>query len=908
MQCGSVRYLKIFASSLLVLMSVSCMTVYVKPLEEKPAKQDSSEQEPSKKEASLPEGLKKWEDIFKEGEFIDGFLKFYLKRDRKVFLELNPNQLDVDFGMTLHISKGVNEFGIQQGLPLSDAMLVRFKRIGDTVQLVQMNYQLVAKEGTPMKTSLDGNIGHSILAAFKVVCEHKETKNIGLEVTPFFIWDYAGLGNFLSQSVYGKPAGLDASRSYVEKILNFPKNTEVDVIQTFKSEDYPKSFGGGLSDPRVVPIGIRYSLYALPEKPMQGRLADDRIGHFITAVYDFSKDREETSFVRYIERWRLEKKDHTQAVSEPVQPIVYYIDRSVPREYRKYVKEGIEAWNKAFEKAGFKNAVIVKEAPDNDPTWSAEDMRYSTVRWIASQDMGYAIGPSQKDPRTGEILNADVLISSIFTRSWLYEYQEMIAPDQVMKMFGGNERPEFVPPRLRSRMCFAQYGMAHQLQFQYLYLLASRLIAGRDLPEEILGDGIRELVMHEVGHTLGLRHNFKSSSAIPFEMLHDTSFTQKNGVCASVMDYAPVNIAADPEKQGHFWNKQIGAYDYWAIQYAYAPIYKEGAHEPLAMRGIPCESSGDELAGLRKIIMSKAGDPLLEYGTDEDNWLGPYALDPRISAWELGSDTLKFVAERARLCDRIMPHLEKKLISAGDGYQRFKTGFFRLLKDKAYAHFTLVKFVGGVYTSRDHKGDPAGRMPFESVPASKQREAVNMIVKYAFSRDSLRFDPEVLNKLAPNRWAHWGVDWFSFPLDFPVHTVTASIQKDFLSSLFHPVRMERMIDNEFRGGPDQYTLAELFTTFTDAVWSDLGGNINSFRRNLQKIHLNLLSDIALSDGFYSGVPEDAKTLARSALKQLASKIEQTRGSPVDAMTSAHLEECSAIITKTLDAAIVKPDK
>jgi hypothetical protein len=868
-----------------------------------PPKPPKKEEKKEKKK----ERFKSWKEVLKDTKPIEGYFKFHLKRDHTLYLELRPDQLDKDFGLVMHYSRGIGDFNVIDGLPLSDSRLMRFRRVGDKIYLVHMNPRFTAEEDSPMRISLEDNVGHSIIADFKIESEHKETKSVLINMTKFLLSDYPDIARWLKFYYGKKPVTLDKNRSYVEKVMGFPKNVEIDVMLTFKASDFPVIGGAGISDYRSIPVGVRYSLFALPEKPMRPRIADDRVGHFLVAIKDFSRDQEETPYVRYVKRWRLEKKDPSAEISEPIKPIVFYIDKSVPREYRRYVKEGIEAWNKAFEKAGFRNAIIAKEAPEDDPNWNAEDIRYSTVRWSAAHRMGYAIGPSQADPRTGEILNADILISSEFVRSWMFDYQEMAAPDELIEKFmKARELQKELPPEISQYFCLAQIGKSHQLAIQYIFLAGLGVIdGGKPMPKEFLGDAIRDLVMHEVGHTLGLRHNFKASSGIPYERLHDTTFTRRHGVSLSVMDYGPVNIAVDPVKQGHYWNKEVGTYDIWAIQYAYAPVYKQTPDEPFKYSGELVKTPEEELVGLRKIARL-ATDPLHTYGTDEDNWLGPYAVDPLTNAWDLSSDPLQYARDRNAIVERVQPKLEERLIDEGEGYQRLRGAVSRLIFERFISLYPVTKMVGGLYFVRDHKGDPNGRPPFTPVPAEKQREAVKLLIDYAFDEDAFNFDPELLNKLAPNRWAHWGVGWFTIPVDFPIHSYVLMVQSTLLGELLHPVRLGRMIDNEIRTPKDKiYTMGELFETLTSAIWSEImergPRSINSFRRNLQRAYIRQLVDLLLG----KFVPEDAKSIARFELQNLSNRMGQILKSDakLDIYTRAHLAESKARIDRALEASL-----
>ncbi|TFG63401.1 MAG: DUF5117 domain-containing protein [Gemmatimonadales bacterium] len=864
------------------------------------------------------EAFKPWADVLKDSEAIEGFLTLHRKRDNTVYLEVLESMWDKDFGMILHISRGAGVFNVHQGLPLTDAQLMRLQRVGDKVILQHRNARFTADEGSPMRVSVEGNLAHSIVAAWDVKSEHDSTQNVLVDITKFLVSDYAQFGQRLRPYYDDHAASLDEDRSYVDGIQGFPLNVEIDAMLTYKSSEQPTFGGEGIPDARSVPVGVRYSLFALPEDPMPVRYADDRVGFFLDARKNFSRDQEATLYERIVRRWRLEKKDPTAAMSEPVEPIVFYIDRSVPVEYRQYVRRGIEAWSNAFEQAGFINAVVARDAPD-DPEWNAEDIRYSAVRWTAAHQMGYAIGPSQSDPRTGEQLNGDVLLSSEFMNGWVWNYQRLANPGDA-----AGEPMSDLAALIRTRqqldsqvlnldpwqaayLCYAEVGKAHQLGFQHAALLGLGVLdPADDVPEEYIGDAIIDLVLHEVGHVLGLRHNFKSSSGVPTDRLHDKEFTGRNGVSLSVMDYNPVNIASDPENQGHYWNVTAGSYDRWAIQYAYSTIYEQDETGPLVTSGTPAGSPDAEHNGLIKIA-SQAADPMHTFGTDEDNWLGPFAVDPLSSAWDLGSDHIAYARERARIVEKIMPTVETRILEDGDGYQRLRSAVTSLMFERVNSTLPLIKYIGGAYVARDHLGDSNQRSAFTPVSAERQREVVQLIVETMFAKDAFEFDADLLNKLLPNRWYTWG-ETPSTILQFPVLGNVQAIHGALLFDMLTPPRLARMLDQEVLAeqSSDVYTVAEMFTTLTGAVWSELGsgGNARStdaIRRNLQRIYTDRLAALALSDA----VPGDGSALARLELTELSRRLVSALGQArIDRVTRAHLAETRARVDRTLEASIV----
>ncbi len=858
--------------------------------------------------------FKPWADVLKDTKPIDGFIKTHQKRDNTLYLELRPDQYDKDFGMVLHLSKGVMGMW-EQGAPQDwEARIMRFRRVGDQIQLMHRNPHYTANAGSPIRNAVDDNIGHAVVVAFKIESENKESKAVLIDATPFFVSDYPDLAGTLKFYYGNKPVMFEKDKSYVAKVASFPTNTEIDADLAYRGTDFPIFGGQALADPRFIPLRMRYSMFELPKTVMTPRLADDRVGHFLDGVWDYSKDRDETFMRRYVRRWRLEKKDPNAAVSDVVQPIVYYIDRTVPKEYRKYVKEGIEGWQKAFERAGYRNAIVAREVADNDSTWSAEDARYSTVRWTPDP-FAWAYGPSQTDPRSGEILNADVIVAAGFTTYYQNLHQEQVSADALMQMSGFGVVPQLagMAARPMSRYaCFNQVGKRAQMALQHTAMVAMGLLdADAPMPEEFLGDGLRDLIMHEIGHTLGLRHNFRGSSGIPYDKLNDKEFTRENGLTLSVMDYAAVNINKDPKQQGYYHNMEVGTYDVWAIKYAYAQVEREqmkssGAGELIA-------TAESELPALHKIA-SEVARPLHTFGTDEDNWLGGYAVDPLTNAWELGSNPVRYGRDRVELIESIEPKLEKRMVASGKGYQRLRESVTGLLFERYSALYPATKLVAGLYVARDHKGDPNERLPFTPVSAAEQRAAVQLLVDKAFAPNAFDYDASLLNKLAPSRWADWSEPW-SPQVDFPLHPMVNSIQTALLRSLLDNAKMARMVENTARmpSGQDAYTIAEMFRTLNAATWSEIGNgaprNINSIRRNLQRSHIAEMTRILLNERSPfapAPAPEDARSLARFELTQLSDRLGRalSNGASLDATTRAHLLETKVRIDRALNASVI----
>src|SRR5712691_3892756 len=450
---------------------------------------------------------KPFAEVTKDARVSTGLFTAYLKREN-AYLALKPEQLDHDYLMVTELSQGIGELGIDGGSDVRSD-LVRFHRSGDHVELWVVNPYATATPNTPMARTVDYSFGHSVAQSFAIASVRDTTNEVLVDLVPFAVSDFADVGPFftLIADVFRVRGGtsFDRERSSFQSLRMFPTNAEIEARLTFRTSGYLGI--ETLADYRYIPLGVHYSILQLPDVPMRPRYADDRVGYFISAMKNYSRDTAETFFVRYVNRWRLEKKDPAAAVSEPVKPIVFYLDRTIPLDWRPYVREGILEWNKAFEEAGFKNAIQVLDAPD-DTLWSAEDARYSTVRWMADNDAIYAIGPSDVDPRTGEILNADILFTASWIQAWQGEFREWTGPQAMIgEVFredsllradpaGG---PGGVAGRLR-RFCSYSEGLAQRATLVRAVLAAQGVIAaGAPVPREYIGQALKEVVMHEVG-------------------------------------------------------------------------------------------------------------------------------------------------------------------------------------------------------------------------------------------------------------------------------------------------------------------------------------------------------------------------------------------------------------------------
>ena len=874
-------------------------------------KADAGKKPGSEEQKAEPPKEKPFADIVKEAEVIKGLFTFY-KTEDKVFLEIQPDQFDKTYMLSLTCESGLGEGGFYADSYCGETPFV-FHKEGKTVQVILKNTRFAAEDHSPMGRAVAHSFSDSILGSTKRESSpHPERKSQLIDLGAILLTDVPMMAYQLNE-VFRIGYRYDAKNSNFGMLKAFDRNIEIETVNHFAAEQppLPPLLPPGVPPPpspepprnvpdiRSVLFHFRYSISELPGPGFRPRLADDRVGHFFTQVEDYSSDRNFESSRRYINRWRLEKQDPSPPLSPPKQPIVFWMENTIPVEYRDAIREGVLLWNKAFERIGFKDAVQVKQQPDN-ADWDPADVRYSTLRWFAGYpDPGFAEGPSRVNPLTGEIYDADIRFDAGMTRFFRREVNEYVNPAGAAWMsWTAEPRKPFLAPWHNgpAEFCDLVAGAVRDSEFAFDLLTARGMAPEGPEANQFVHDYLVEIAAHEVGHTLGLRHNFRASTIHTLEQAQDATLTAKEGLTGSVMDYIPTNISAQGQKQGQYHQTTLGPYDYWAIEYAYKPI---AANTP-----------DEELPELAKIA-SRAAEPQLAYDTDEDAGIGggPFDMDPAVNRFDFGTDPLKFYALRVKLAEEIRANMERKLEKPGEGYQVLRRSFSGALGQEGYSLYLASKYIGGVYHYRSHVGDPGNRLPFEPVPAAKQKEALELLREHLFSPTAFRFSPQLLNKLASPRHSNF-VDFLAMRtrFDVPIHDMVLSLQNQVMDRLFHPLLLSRILDSEVKLPPpaEPFSLGLLFTELQDSIWAETRapGNsltIDSYRRSLQRAHLRKMVGMVLRD---SSVPEDAQTLSRQGLTSLRSQLQSTLGKPgikMSVETRAHLSESVARIDEALKA-------
>lgn len=764
-----------------------------------------------------------------------------------------------------------------------------FKKVGNKIMMMEKNLRVRAEKGSPMHKAVENGISDALYASTAIMSQPSKDSSKAILVNPsdFFIVDAENIGYFLGQKA---KLGIrfDKKNSYFGEIKSFPKNTEIDAHLHFASSS--PMHGVTLQNPYNMFHVYHYSLSTI--KSSEGfvpRKSDDRIGYFQTLYEDYTNLDTPTPYVRYINRWNLKKKDPSAALSEPVEPIVYWIENTTPVEYRDAIAKGIEFWNKSFEKIGFKNAIQAKIQSDT-ASWDPADVRYNTVRWIVIPGGGYAVGPCRANPFTGEIYDADVRISSDFVRFMFNTMGNLIGPlsfsDADKEIDPMDEFNKF------NNQYMCEYGeeSASDAAFGLSYELSTmNTLADKDsLTKEYVNEYLTNLVAHEVGHTLGFRHNFKASTIYTLAQINDKEFTKKHSNCGTVMDYTGVNIAPVGQPQGEFYSSVPGPYDDWVIQYGYTDFG---------------DASADEVRKDLEEIASQSAQSGLVYATDEDVFgNSSKSIDPYCSMFDLGSDPIAFCRHKLSLTKELWTNSINKFEVDGDGYRKmynvFQNGWRSYFESVTYA----TNFIGGIVQSRSHVGDPGGTVPFTPVSAAKQREAMKFLSDNIFAPDAFEVSDKLWNKLQPERLPDFSFSVYSVPtIDYPIHQIVLRIQNISLMNLYGPYILGRLLNNQERvpEGTDTYTMYEMFRDVRRSIWSEVvkPSNVNSFRRQLQLSHLNRLIAIYLSNT--AAFPHDALTLAANDLDILQAAAKKAiKSSSINAMTKAHFKE----VLRQIDAA------
>ena len=851
------------------------------------------------------------------------------KKTQKTLAELPRNFEKQDLFLAWTVAAGVQTSAVQTG-----DQYAKWKRFGKRLALIEPNFAVVSTGDKQSQDATQRVFTDRVILEVPILAMGPSGGPV-IDLNSLFV-------NQATRFFGGVAGGANTRLVTVEKAKTFPENVELCYQMPLSSGRFAKLY---------------YSIAAIPGNTgYRPRKADDRVGYFTTSIQDLGDPSADTSWKRYINRWHLEKADPSLKMSPPKKPIVFYIEHTVPVRYRRWVRDGILEWNNAFEEIGIVNAVEVYQQDANtgahmekDP----EDARYNFMVWT-NANMGFAIGPSRVHPRTGQILDADIVMDEGFVSSWVDAWERQV-PHAAMESLGAEtiewlvDHPEFDPrvilaaPQDRAQIAEDIASRYEELRGKGLRSMhpsldgPGKLIAGAGpdgiaiesnshsctacqnamrkstdvafmrmnaellglmnsddpdgqkldgIPEEFIGPLLKEVIMHEVGHTLGLRHNFVGSELVSYEEMNSEGFD--GPISSSVMDYLPVNIAfGDDVVQGPWTTMELGPYDVWAISYGYTP-------------------------GKTDAVLARCGEPELRYLTDEDT-MGP---DPMARRFDHAKNPLDYVDAQLAIVEELRGRILDDMVDDGESWSKARQGYLMLLSKHRSAVGTAGNWIGGSTINRVKKG--AELDPIQDIPADQQRRALAVVLDATMPDAAYGLNPELLRKMTVEKWFDGGgMRATMTDPTFDVHNRINGIQETALTLILNPTTLNRMYDNEFRAGEGQdvLTIPETMDGVKAAVWTELDARpdgkqsntdayISSLRRNLQRSHLERLVSLAGGSSRFGPSKAAVASLSRQQLRELDEQIGEVLsrdGSRLDTYSKAHLSDAKAIIDRVLNA-------
>lgn len=823
---------KIVATCLLLGLLISCASTSQQGKTSQKTPQTATKPKSKDKDA-----IKAYEDVITSEAITDlGLFKVH-SLNKKFYYEIPDSLLQKDMLWVSRIAQiplGLGGGYVNAGTKTNE-QVVHWVRYQDKILLKVKSYTNVADSSKAISKSVYVNNYEPTLYAFDIEAFSKDSTSTVIDVTSFFESDVKAISGLPARfRKQYKVKNLDKSRSFINSVKSFPKNIEVKQDFTYNASEPPSA-----SATESISLQMNQSMILLPEEPMQPRLYDPRVGFFTVSQYDYGSDALKADEKTYIRRWRLEPKDPAAyargELVEPKDPIVYYLDPGTPEGLRKYIKQGIEDWQKPFESAGFKNAIIAKDPPtkEEDPDWSPEDIRYSVVRYVASTTRN-AVGPSVSDPRSGEIIESDIIWYHNHLRSYRNRY-------------------------------LLETGAANP---------SARTL---NTPEEEIGEMMRMVIAHEVGHALGFPHNMAASYAYDVESYRDGDFTQKNGIAASLMDYARYNYIAQPGDENIRFIRQMGPYDHYATNWGYRVI--PGAN-----------SAEEEKTTLNQWILEKAGDPIYKFGRQSSNF------DPQSQTESIGNDPIAASNYGIRNLKYVVKNLPSWTSEQTNNYNDLEELYGELLG--VYSRYVghVVTNIGGVYENL--KTPRQEGIVYTHQDKATQRASMAWLHDNIFKTPAWLIDISILQN----------IDHAGYFEDL------RRLQARHLNNILSFDRIGRLIDGETLDG-DRYSALEMLTDLRNGLWSEASAyrNVDIYRRNLQRTYLDRMAYLMTEEpsnrrfnrpGFegrlsYDVSASDVRSLVRGELNTLRSRLRSAK-SRVNTVTRYHYEDAIARIDQLLD--------
>ncbi len=841
---------------------LSAMALMVTAEEEK---SDDAEKDSEKEDKK--EEVKSIDEVLEDCDTKAGLFPLHQNRKTgKLFIEISEEQIakggndDPEFIHFSHTLDGVPDLGLFRG-QFGQERVFTIRRHFERIEFVAENTSFFFNPDSALQRASKANMSDAILASEKIAAKDGAGRYL-VEADAMFLKEYfrqlkPGKSDDDEKKEKFKLGDLSDDRTRFLEAKSFPDNTLVRVQYVFENLHPAEHGDEDVADSRFVTIKVQHTLIEMPENDYEPRFADPRVGFFTTNVTDLTS-KSSAPYRDFVHRWHLKKKNPEAAKSPPIEPIVWWIENTTPVELRDAIREGALAWNRAFESAGFIDAIEVKVQPD-DSDWDADDIRYHVLRWTSSPDPPFGgYGPSFVNPRTGQILGADIMLEYIFMTN-------RVRLNEVVDLGRVADTP-FAANR-RNCCLFGNHLHRNRLAGEAILrtMGRTRLDNGKLEMEELLRQALIDLTLHEIGHTIGLNHNFRASHLYDREQIHDRKLTGNTGVIASVMDYAPINLSLDREKQGHYYSTVPGPYDHWAIRFGY--------DDPDKLDEILAESTKPEHA----------------FGNDADDMRSPgRGIDPRVMIGDLTSEPIAHAADQIAFVKNTLPKLVVEFPLNGESYHEVRTAFSTLMSMHEGSAETISRFPGGVYIDRSTHGQPgAAADPFRPVPEALQRNAMESLSELVFGPDAFEFPSGLVARLQLERR---GFEFFDLDdnEDPKIHERVLSIQKNTLDQLLHRNTLTRVIDTGLYG--NEFSLSEFMETLDNSVMDgDPETGPNSFREALQVEYIERLIDI-------SGLKKESKypSPAKSqAVLQLERRLDPDAINPNPPRHRRHLQRIIA---------------
>lgn len=817
---------KVLSGVLCLFLFTGC-GIFSKTAEETPRDRPTPRTAPSNDE------IKPFSEVIEDSfEKDEGLFNVY-KDDETFYYEIPDSLLGREMLMVSRIARTAD--GIGYGGERLGNQVLRWERRNDDILLRRVSFQNTASDTLPIYEAVRNSNFEPIIMAFNIKAVNEDTTGTVIDVTNLFESDVPALGLQQNRRTQYQVRRLDGSRSYIEHIRSFPENIEARSLLTYEAGRPPSNSSTG-----AITLEVNHSMILLAEEPVQPREIDERVGYFSSTQRDYGRDVHRAEQVRNITRWNLVPKDKEAYLRgelvEPEEPIIFYVDRATPERYREWLIQGVDDWQVAFEEAGFKNAIFGKMAPtpEEDPDFSPEDSRYSMIRYFASPVQN-AYGPHVHDPRSGQILTSSI--------GWFHNVANLLRNWYFVQTAAANSEARAV-----------------------------------DMDDDVMGELIRFVSAHEVGHTLGLPHNFGSSYAVPVDSLRSPTYTDNHGTAPSIMDYARFNYIAQPGDGVTNFYPRVGEYDKWSVKWGYTWF-----------GDMPIEEQRETL---NEWVKERADDPRYFYGRQTSA-----RIDPRSQNEDLGDDAMRASEYGLANLQVITDNLIDWVARDGDDFSHLSEIYGNIVAQWGRYMGHVASNIGGVF--EDHKTFDQDGAVYQAVPLEDQKRAMEFLTRHAFTTPTWVYNEEILSRINQADF----IDSFR------------GRQASVLTNILNPQRIARLIEYDFRSD-NAYSPYEFMDDVRSAVWTELrGGNeINVYRRNLQRAYVDHMESLMTDE--LPSIPaafrerigwtqvnvsqSDIRPMVREQLEQLQGEVEQARNRTTDRATIAHLNDIDRRIDRVLD--------